>query len=157
MKPKVMESKPMEKTQRQRWMGMLARASLQSLEHHWQTLANKPEFYYIRAPEVGLAMVRGAAGGSGEAFNLGEMTMTRAVVQHVGGMAGFGYVKGRSKRHAQLAAMFDAMLQNPEYHAELMQHCIDPLHQHWSADRARKAAEVAATKVDFFTMVRGEA
>ncbi len=149
------------KSPRQHWMGVLSRAPVNELENHWQTLVNQPKTRFIRTPEIGLMMVRSRAGGSGTPFNLGEMTMTRCVVELENGTAGFGYVQGRSKRHAELAASFDAVLQDseqhdPTQHTALMNDWLNPLHEAWQADRTKRSKTAASTKVDFFTMVRGE-
>ena len=149
------------KTPRQHWMGVLSRASVNELENHWQTLVNQPKTRFIRPPEIGLMMVRSRAGGSGAPFNLGEMTMTRCVVELENGTAGFGYVQGRSKRHAELAASFDALLQDSEQHnatqhSSLLNDWLNPLHEAWQAKRTKRSKAAASTKVDFFTMVRGE-
>lgn len=149
------------KTPRQHWMGVLSRAPLSELESRWKDMESKPATRFIRAPEIGLMMVRSRAGGSGTAFNLGEMTMTRCVVALENGTSGFGYVQGRSKRHAELAASFDALLQDseqhdPKQHAQLLDGWLNPLHEVWQAERAKRSKAAASTKVDFFTMVRGE-
>jgi alpha-D-ribose 1-methylphosphonate 5-triphosphate synthase subunit PhnG len=137
-------------------MATLAKAPLADLERAWSDLSPQPDFTRLRPAETGLVMVRGRISGSGQPFNLGEMTMTRAAVRLEGGPAGFGHVAGRSARHAELAALFDAMLQDPARHDALMTRVIAPLAAQAAAERQRKAAEVAATKVDFFTLVRGE-
>ncbi len=142
--------------QRQAWMAVLAKASLEALEDAWAELAPPPAFTRLRPAETGLVMVRGRISGSGRPFNLGEMTMTRAAVRLEDGPTGFGHVMGRDKRHAELAALFDALLQDPTQHEALMVRLIAPLAAQADAEHRRKAAEVAATKVDFFTLVRGE-
>lgn len=149
------------KTPRQHWMGILSRAPIDELESRWKAMESRPETRFIRAPEIGLMMVRSRAGGSGTPFNLGEMTMTRCVVALENGTSGFGYVQGRSKRHAELAASFDALLQDseqnhPAQHAQLLEGWLNPLHETWKAERAKRSKAAASTKVDFFTMVRGE-
>jgi alpha-D-ribose 1-methylphosphonate 5-triphosphate synthase subunit PhnG len=141
---------------RQAWMATLAKATLADLERAWSDLSPQPDFTRLRPAETGLVMVRGRISGSGQPFNLGEMTMTRAAVRLEGGFAGFGHVAGRSARHAELAALFDAMLQDPARREALMERVIAPLAARAAAERQRKGAEVAATKVDFFTLVRGE-
>jgi alpha-D-ribose 1-methylphosphonate 5-triphosphate synthase subunit PhnG len=141
---------------RQFWMGVLARAPLSLLEAKWSELDPKPECRYLRAPEIGLAMVRARIAGSGDAFNLGEVSMARCALQLDERLTGFGFVKGRSKRHAELAAVFDALLQEDAMHASLMTTLIQPLHKTWQESQAQKAADVAKTRVDFFTLVRGE-
>src|SRR3546814_6848810 len=99
-------------TPRQRGMRVLARAGKQ-LQAHSQAL-REPEHRYIRPAEAGMVMVRGRVGGSGAPFNLGEMTVTRCVVQLADGSTGHSYVAGRSKPHAELAALADALLQGPQ-------------------------------------------
>ena len=154
-------SQSVGKTPRQHWMSVLSRASVNELETRWKAIEATPKTRFIRAPEIGLMMVRSRAGGSGTPFNLGEMTMTRCVVALENGTSGFGYVQGRSKRHAELAALFDALLQDsqqhdPTQHAQLLDGWLNPLHEAWQAERAKRSKAVASTKVDFFTMVRGE-
>lgn len=141
---------------RQFWLGVLARAPLSLLEEKWAGIEPKPDYRFLRQPEIGLVMAQGRIGGSGKAFNLGEVSMTRCVVALTDGRTGFAYVKGRSKRHAELAAGLDALLQDEAMRPAVMQSVIDPLHKRWLAERSAEAREVATTKVDFFTMVRGE-
>jgi len=142
--------------ERRFWLSVLARAHLRSLEAQWATLEPKPECRYLRTPEVGMAMVRGRISGSGRPFNLGEVTVTRCTVQLNDGQIGCGFIQGRSKRHAELVAKFDALLQVIDYQKELMEKLIQPMHRVWQAQQARHKAEVSATKVDFFTLLRGE-
>lgn len=142
---------------RQHWMSVLARADLADLEAYWQSLPKHPEWRCLRKPEIGLAMVRGRAGGNGEAFNLGEVTLTRCVVELDPGVQGFGYVSGRSRRHAELAALFDGLLQSEGFHQHTSHRSglIDPLHRQWLSRREQTSRKAAATKVNFMTMVRG--
>ena len=142
--------------ERQAWMAALAKAPLAALERAWSDLAAQPGFTRLRPAETGLVIVRGRISGSGQPFNLGEMTMTRAAVRIENGPTGFGHVAGRSARQAELAALFDALLQDPARHDALMAGVIRPLAALAAAEKTRKASEVAATKVDFFTLVRGE-
>jgi len=144
---------------RQRWNAVLAKASLAELEAAWERLPAKPAYRLLRPTETGLAMVRGRIGGTGQPFNLGEMTMTRAVVQlrmpGYASVTGFGHVAGRQARRAELVALFDALLQTPERHAEIGERVIAPLAARQRAAKAALAGKVAASKVDFFTLVRG--
>jgi len=140
--------------ERRRWMGVLARADRATLEAAWRDLPERPGFRHLRRPEVGLAMVRGRMGGTGQRFNLGEMTMTRAAVVTDQGVTGFGYVAGRDRRHAELAALFDALLQDDAHRPMLMAALIEPLERARAAQRAARARDVGASKVEFFTMVR---
>ena len=137
-------------------MGVLARADAERLEELWAAHGGDARLEPVRPPEIGLVMVRGRAGGTGERFNLGEMTVTRAAVRTPDGRVGHGYVKGRAKRHAELAAAFDALLQDGARRAALLAAVIEPLAEAEAERRHALAAKAAATKVDFFTMVRGE-
>lgn len=146
---------------RQRWLGVLAKVSFAQLEGAWQRLGDKPRYRLLRPSETGLVMVRGRIGGSGQPFNFGEMTMTRAALQLLGAentvlQTGFGYVAGRSGRRAELVAVFDALLQDPARHEAIAEAVVEPLAVDQAAAKAAEAAKVMASKVDFFTMVRGE-
>lgn len=144
---------------RQGWIGVLAKASLAELEAAWSGLSDKPEYRLLRPTETGLAMVRGRIGGTGSPFNLGEMTMTRAAIQLVRPglppLTGFGHVAGREARRAELVALFDALLQDGERHDAIAGSVIAPLAARQAAAKAELAQKVAASKVDFFTLVRG--
>lgn len=156
MTTKSASSQPSEPGQvvaaRQHWMSVLARAQPDALETYWQSLPAPPEYRLLRKPEIGMAMVRGRAGGTGDAFNLGEVTVTRCVVELDAGMQGFAYITGRSRRHAELAALFDALMQaEGDRHGPAL---IQPLHAHWLERREQTSRKAAATKVNFMTMVR---
>jgi alpha-D-ribose 1-methylphosphonate 5-triphosphate synthase subunit PhnG len=73
------------------------------------------------------------------------------------GPLGVAYVLGRDKRRAELAALFDALLQDPRYHDDLQCSLIAPLAQAQAQARAQKQSDAATSKVEFFTFVRGEA
>jgi alpha-D-ribose 1-methylphosphonate 5-triphosphate synthase subunit PhnG len=140
-------------------MAALARADRASLEAAWRDLPERPAYRALRQPEIGLAMVRGRMGGTGQRFNLGEMTVARATVRlepgpNNVGAVGFGYVAGRDLRHAELAALFDALLQDDAHRPMLMAALIEPLERAAAAQRAAREREVQASKVEFFTMVR---
>ncbi|MFN4309460.1 MAG: phosphonate C-P lyase system protein PhnG [Ferrovibrio sp.] len=142
---------------RRRRIGLLARADRAMLERAWDRLDPKPAFRRLKQPETGLAMVRARAGGNGQRFNLGEMTLTRCVVAlDAAGIMGVGYVAGRDARRAELAALFDALAQQPQHAATIETELLTPVQQAAAAARQARAAKVAATKVDFFTLVRGE-
>ncbi len=140
---------------RQRWMGILSRAPRQALEEAWDAHSGTPEFTFLRRPETGLAMVRGRAGGKGMRFNLGEMTVTRCAVQ-VRGRVGHAYVAGRDPRHAVLAALFDALLQDDALLPQLDSAVLCPLETARLARDHAESERTAETRVNFFTLVRGE-
>lgn len=133
-------------------MATLARATVAQLETLLSGCAVLPDYRMPRPPETGLCMVRGRMGGSGDAFNLGEMTLTRCVVQLADATVGVAYVIGRDRRKAELAALADALLQGGRLDPAALATIDDALcEQH-----RQRADAVAATRVDFFTLVRGE-
>jgi alpha-D-ribose 1-methylphosphonate 5-triphosphate synthase subunit PhnG len=115
-----------------------------------------PAHEILREPESGLVMVRGRIGGDGAAFNLGEATVSRAAVRLAGGEVGFGYTLGRDREKARMIALCDALVQTDEFASLVEGSVIAPLRAAMIARRRQKAAETAATRVDFYTMVRGE-
>jgi alpha-D-ribose 1-methylphosphonate 5-triphosphate synthase subunit PhnG len=142
-------------SQRKAWMGLLARAEAGELGRLWRAAGAEPDHICLRPPEIGTVMVRGRAGATGAPFNLGEMVVTRCAVRLGDGRVGHGHVQGRGKDHARHAALVDALMQGPEA-AHLRAAVLDPLAGAEAARRAGRAARAAATKVDFFTLVRGE-
>lgn len=139
---------------RQRWIGVLARAGTDELDRHESALRDA-EYQLIRAPEIGMTLVRGRMGGTGAPFNVGEMSVTRCVVRLADGRTGYSYLAGRDKPRAELAALADAHLQGPQQQHWLNE-LIEPLAQAQARRRAERDAETAASKVEFFTLVRGE-
>jgi alpha-D-ribose 1-methylphosphonate 5-triphosphate synthase subunit PhnG len=136
-------------------MAALANATFE----HLQALALReplPDHVALRAPETGLVMVRGRIGGTGAPFNVGEMTVTRCSVRLADGTIGHGYLAGRNGDHARLAAILDAMLQHPDHGLALFDRVIVPLEMRRDVRLRDRSAKSAATKVDFFTMVRGD-
>ena len=118
-------------------------------------LPEPPAVTLLRPAEIGAVMVRGRQGGHGVPFNLGEMTVTRCSLRLGCGAVGHGYAQGRDKAHAQRIALIDAMLQTPQGEA-LRAAVLTPLAAAEAERRAAAAARAAATKVEFFTLVRGE-
>jgi alpha-D-ribose 1-methylphosphonate 5-triphosphate synthase subunit PhnG len=141
-----------DQEQRRRWMATLARTTAPQLDALLAEHAPLPGYHLPRPAETGLCMVRGRMGGIGRPFNLGEMTMTRCVVQLDDDIAGVAYVTGRDRRKAELAALADAMLQS----GRLPLTALLPLREAQEEQRRERSKAVAATKVDFFTLVRGE-
>lgn len=137
---------------RKNWMSLLAKARPERLAN---LMPDVPALDYLRPPEIGAVMVRGRIGASGAPFNLGEMTVTRCSVRLAEGAVGHAYVQGRDKAHATRAAAVDALMQT---HAaeQIRLTVLETLSAEAAAERSDRAAKAAATKVDFFTMVRGE-
>ena len=136
-------------------MTVLAHSSAAEIAGHLGRLA-LPAHDILREPEDGLVMLRGRAGGDGTAFNLGEATVSRAAVRLASGEVGFGYTLGRDRDKARMIALCDALVQSDEFAGAVEAAVIAPLRAAMVARRQQKAAETAATRVDFYTMVRGE-
>jgi len=143
-----------EQSPRQRWMAVLARASAADLAPFESDLRDCA-YQLIRPAEIGMTLVRGRMGGTGAPFNLGEMSVTRCVVRLADGSTGYSYRAGRDKRQAELAALADAHLQGPQQSRWLAE-LIEPLAVAQARRAAQKAAETATTRVEFFTLLRGE-
>ncbi|MGY6273409.1 phosphonate C-P lyase system protein PhnG [Achromobacter denitrificans] len=138
------------------WMRVLALADPGALDGAFSALAGVPAHRALRPAQTGMAMVRARSGGTGARFNLGEMTVTRCAVTMGEGVVGVAYVQGRSLRHAEQAAVADALLQLPEWHETVQAQLIAPLARQHAEKAGREARAAAQTKVEFFTMVRGE-
>jgi alpha-D-ribose 1-methylphosphonate 5-triphosphate synthase subunit PhnG len=134
---------------RKHWMSVLARAPAEAIE---SALTRDAIWTRVRGPETGLVMVRGRAGGSGSPFNLGEMTVTRCTVRLASGIAGHAYIAGRDERRAELAAVADALLQDPSLSDASRDALIQPLADAQQEQRLTRAEKAAATKVEFFAM-----
>lgn len=139
---------------RRAWMGTLARAPVRDLAALLDGLSERPGFTHLRAPEIGLVMTRGRAGGTGEVFNIGEMTVTRTALRTDDGVVGIAYVAGRDKAHAERAALVDAMMQSPKWRDVAQSMILGPLAEAARERREADSRRIAATKVEFFTMVR---
>ncbi|MEP9349846.1 phosphonate C-P lyase system protein PhnG [Xanthobacter sp. KR7-225] len=141
---------------RRQWvMGLLARARRDELEAALARLEPVPPAADLRAPEVGLVMVRGRIGGDGGPFNLGEATATRAAVRLEGGATGFGYRLGRAPQETRAAAILDALWLDAARRGAV-EAALAPLAARLEAEAAAGRARTDATRVDFFTLVRGE-
>lgn len=143
-------------TTRKGWMSTLAKAPAQDLHALWINLGMTPSYDWLRPPEIGGVMVRGRMGGSGAPFNFGEVTVTRCTLRlQEGGAVGHAYVQGRDKDKAREAALVDALMQTGQAD-EVRRRLLEPLAAQMRAESETRAAKAAATKVEFFTMVRGE-
>jgi alpha-D-ribose 1-methylphosphonate 5-triphosphate synthase subunit PhnG len=151
-------SPPTRRATRAEWMARLSQADPLRLEAAWKELSPAPAHRWLRPVETGLVMLRGRAGGTGQPFNLGEITVTRAAVMLEGPRSGigFGYVTGRAPRHAELAALFDALLQEEASQEGALGALLADLQRRAEQRRQRRSADVASTRVDFTTMVRGD-
>ncbi len=153
MQQQTMQAPAIGNASRQAWLSVLTqqKEAILNYEHELRSMP----FEVIRQPEVGMTMVKGKTAGEGQVFNLGEVTVTRCVVRIETGEVGFSYVVGRNKKQALLIALADAHLQNDEnqhWHNML----LNPLAKLLEQRIEQQERDVMQTKVDFFTLVRGE-
>ena len=142
---------------RQRAMGALACMPVALLSERYAAIAGiAPAATPVRGPEVGLVMLRGRAGGGGAAFNLGEASVVRATVTLASGEIGHAVILGREAERARIAAHLDALWQRPDWRARIEADFVAPSLETEVDAAARRAEETEATRVDFFTLVRGE-
>lgn len=146
----------MSQTQRQSLLAVLSKSAYEDIHNSWQLLGINPGYHCLKEPEIGMVMVKGKAGGNGQPFNLGEMTVTRTVVQLDTQQLGFGYTAGRDKEKSKLVAIIDACFQLPEYISLIEKKLINPLSEKLKHKHQQLDENVEATKVNFFTMVRGQ-
>lgn len=147
-----------EQAARKARLSVLARAPEARLRDLWQAFlggSEVPAHDILRGPEIGAVMVRGRAGGTGAPFNLGEMSVTRASVRLSSGAVGHGHVQGRSREAALTVALIDALAEDGRAD-EIEDAILSPLRAAAEDRTTARAAKAAATKVEFFTMVRGE-
>jgi alpha-D-ribose 1-methylphosphonate 5-triphosphate synthase subunit PhnG len=137
-------------------MATLVRAPGERLKALWSDAKLETEHKIVRGPETGLVTVRGRIGGGGSPFNVGEVTVTRATVKLAGGAVGHSYALGRDKEKSRIAALFDALWQDESLQPRLAAEVIKPLARELEAADTQTKEQTAATRVDFFTMVRGE-
>jgi alpha-D-ribose 1-methylphosphonate 5-triphosphate synthase subunit PhnG len=141
---------------RKRIVDLLARATRPELEAALAGLGDIPDHAVLRGPETGLVMIRGRIGGGGAPFNLGEATMSRASIRLTDGRVGHGYRLGTDRKAATLAALIDAVAQDGSVLAGLEAGLFSDITGRLEDEARQTREETAATKVDFFTMVRGE-
>jgi alpha-D-ribose 1-methylphosphonate 5-triphosphate synthase subunit PhnG len=136
-------------------MAVLAHSDAAEIARRLEKIA-VPAYENLREGENGLVMVRGRIGGDGAPFNLGEATVSRAAVRLSTGEVGFGYTLGRDRQKARMIALCDAMVQSDEFSVAVEADVLAPLRAALISTQSQKAAETAATRVDFYTLVRGE-
>ena len=150
----MLQQEPTLQAARKATIDTLSAAPAAKLESLWKALGITPEYQLVRGPETGLVMIRGRTGGGGAPFNLGEATVTRATVRLASGEVGHSYALGRDGEKAVRAALLDALWQREPERIET--EVLAPLREAATAADDKTRAETAATKVNFFTMVRGD-
>lgn len=135
---------------------LIARATRAELSTMIDALGGPFEVKLLRGPEIGLVMARGRIGGGGAPFNLGEVTVSRASVRLESGAVGHAHTLGTDREKARLGAIVHALWHEAATRDSIETGLLAPLEQRIGAARNHSLAQTAATRVDFFTMVRGE-
>jgi alpha-D-ribose 1-methylphosphonate 5-triphosphate synthase subunit PhnG len=150
------QSAPIDTGPRRAAMALLAQARAPEMQQGLAAVLDPLRYVELRPVATGLVMLRGRIGGDGPPFNLGEATVTRASVRMETGEVGFSYLLGRDHDKARLAAVCDALWQSDSRRAGIERHVLAPIRERLERERAAKREQAAATRVDFFTLVRGE-
>src|SRR5206468_4389429 len=108
-----------DQAERKAAMATLAQSGGDDIVRLWNEAGLPSDAELLRGPETGLVTVRGRIGGGGAPFNVGEATVTRATVRLFSGQVGHSYALGRDKRKAKLAAIADALWQDPAHREEI--------------------------------------
>ena len=140
---------------RKSWMSLLATSSKNDLLNLWEQKKINIRYEWLRTPEIGSIMAQGRMGVTGDKFNIGEVTITRCSLKLNCGTIGHSYVQGRSKKKAEISALCDALMQT-EMSNEINKSIIIPLEKIKKNNKDKILSKAEATKVDFFTLVRGE-
>lgn len=151
-----MDATDLSNEARRRAMGAVACMPAGPLAERYARFDDAPKASPVRGPEVGLVMLRGRAGGGGAAFNLGEASVVRATVKLATGEVGHAMVLGRDIDHARMAAHLDALWQHADWRGLVDDEVVTPALAAATAETVSRAEETEATRVDFFTLVRGE-
>ena len=140
---------------RKSWMSLLATSNQSDLLNLWEQKKIKVNYVWLRTPEKGSIMAQGRLGVTGDKFNIGEVTITRCSLKLNCGTIGHSYVQGRSKKKAEISALCDALMQT-KMSKEINKNIIIPLEKIKKDNKDKILSKAEATKVDFFTLVRGE-
>ena len=140
---------------RKSWMSLLATSSQSDLLNLWEQKKIKVNYVWLRTPEIGSIMAQGRMGVTGDKFNIGEVTITRCSLKLNCGTIGHSYAQGRSKKKAEISALCDALMQT-KMSKEINKNIIIPLEKIKKDNKDKILSKAEATKVDFFTLVRGE-
>ena len=138
---------------RKEWLSILAKSDLASLCTLWKKVQINAQYEYFRKPEIGTVMVRGRSGGTGNLFNLGEITVSRCSIGLQTGEQGYGYIQGRSTKGATIAELVDAFMQTSQKKL-IEQKILKPLDAIHKKNKKDLVSKAEATKVDFFTLAR---
>jgi len=131
-----------DQAERKAAMATLAQASGDDIVRLWNEAGLPSHAELLRGPETGLVTLRGRIGGGGAPFNVGEATVTRATVRLPSGQVGHCYALGRDKQKAKLAAIADALWQDPAHREAVETKLAAPLRA--ALDAARETRRVSS-------------
>ncbi len=151
-----MDASQIDTAQRQQWMAVLAHSLPEELAAIWAEQKLNPDYLVIRQPETGLVQIQARMGATGQRFFAGDATLTRAVVQLADGTYGYSYLLGRDKAHAERCAVIDALMQEKVRFRTLQETVIAPLAANREQRQAARRTQINSSRVDFFTLVRGD-
>jgi alpha-D-ribose 1-methylphosphonate 5-triphosphate synthase subunit PhnG len=114
----------------------------------------KENYDVLLGPEIGSIMIQGRAGGTGDKFNLGEATLTKCIVKFQE-KTGYSYHLGRNLIKSEYGAILDALMQIESYHSKLLIY-VKEFQEQIQKEKIKIIADSSESKVDFFTMVRGD-
>lgn len=145
----------MKKSLRKKNLSILAKANDDFLLKIFNQSSLPQSYVWLRKPEIGTVMVQGRIGAVGDQFNLGEITVTRCSLKIKGEIVGHGYSKGRNKEKVKIIALCDALSQTSKIE-QVKKYILEPLRIEESKNQKLEKEKAAATKVEFFTMARGD-
>lgn len=141
---------------RQDWIKILSNSQYENIAQLWQQTGIKADYQTIREPEIGLVQIQGRIHGKGKRFYIGDATITRCVIKLDNNHYGYSYLLGRDKTKSILCAVIDGLLQSENYKEQIINTVIEPLREIYLNIRKHNHDMTQTTKVDFFTLVRGE-
>ena len=150
-----------QEMERSKWMGLLARASLDRLEEVLESYTHL-KHDILKPFETVAYMVQARTGSTGQRFNVGEVSVGRMVIKlHLPthedpqrSYVGVAYVKGASEHQTYLTALADALLQESSHHKILLKALLEPISTNLEREQETMNQKVQATRVEFFTVAR---
>jgi len=145
---------PKGQSRRQAHIRLIALAQKSEIDQFFAACP-APAYDIIRKAEAGRVMTRGRVGGSGQMFNAGEAAVSRCMIM-CEGIEGISYRLGTDKDLAERSALIEALARHPNHAAAVEHLFFRPVATRLAAQDSARRQRVAASKVEFFTLVRGE-
>ena len=139
---------------RPEWISIFSKTNESLLKNSLDHINFKENYDVLLGPEIGSIMIQGRAGGSGDKFNLGEATLTKCIVKFQE-KTGYSYHLGRNLIKSEYGAILDALMQIESYHSKLLMY-VKEFQEEIQKEKTKIIAGSSESKVDFFTMVRGD-